>query len=123
MNSKNCGDCPMKRPIAVRNESAAAAAPRVSVGRMIEHRGSLRLRNGHGSGRIRLVVKSSPPNGGEFRSGKVSPLVGSVNGASGDDTAAPALSDQVWKCIVSVGPMLIRMRSTSTLDARCASDG
>ena len=39
----------------------------------------------------------------------------------GSADALPAMSDQVWKCIVSVGPMLIRIRSTSTLVARCAS--
>ena len=43
------------------------------------------------------------------------PFVGSVNGAIGSDAALPARSDHVWKCIVSVGPMLIRIRSTSTL--------
>src|SRR5215510_11772886 len=90
---------------------------------MIEQFGSLRLRKGHGSGMIRLVVKFSPPNGGELRSGNVRPFVGSVRGASGGETAAPALSDQIWKCMVSVGPMLIRIRNTSTLVARCAIDG
>ena len=51
------------------------------------------------------------------------PFVGSVNGAIGSDAALPARSDQVWKCIVSVGPMLIRIRRTSTSLARCASEG
>lgn len=37
--------------------------------------------------------------------------------------ALPAPSDQVWKCMVSVGPMLIRIRSTSTSVALCASAG
>src|SRR6266487_2629925 len=108
--------------MSVRNVSAPLATPSVSVGRMIEHTGRLRLMNGHGSGMIRLVWKSSPPNGGEFRSGNVAdtPVTGStaVNGG-----ALPALSDQVWKCMVSVGPMLIRIRSTSTLVALCAIEG
>ena len=53
---------------------------------------------------IRLVWKSSPPNGG-VEVGNTSPFVGSVSGG-----ALPALSCQVWKCMVSVGPMLSRMR-------------
>src|SRR6266849_5628468 len=112
----------MNRPMAVKNLSAPLAAPFVSVGRMIEHTGSLRLRNGHGSGMIRLVLKSSPPKGGEFRSGNVTdtPVIGSTAVKGG---ALPALSCQVWKCMVSVGPMLIRIRKTSTLVARCAIDG
>jgi len=98
------------------------AIPFVSVGRMIEHGGSFRLRNGHGSGMIRLVENSWPPNGGEFRSGNVTdtPVTGSTAVKGG---ALPALSDQVWKCIVSVGPMLIRIRNTSTLVALCAIEG
>src|SRR5262249_53199195 len=90
MYSKKAGDCPMNSPMAVRNWSAPIAAPDVFVGRMIEHRGSFRLMNGHGSGMIRLVVKSSPPNGGALRFGNTNPLVGSFNGF-----ALPALSDQV----------------------------
>ena len=57
---------------------------------------------------IRLVWKLVPPNGGLLRSGNTSPLVGSLTGG-----ASPALSFQVWKCIVSVGPMLSTTRSTS----------
>src|SRR5215831_8457741 len=123
MNLKNFGDWPANRPMFVRNARVAVATPRVSVGRMIEHFGSFRLMNEHGSGMIRLVVNRSPPNGDELRSGKVNPFVGSFSGANGVDTAAPALSDHVWKCMVSVGPILMRMRSTSTLVARWASDG
>src|SRR5713101_8354422 len=33
---------------------------------MIETTGSFQLRNGHGSGMIRLVWKSAPPKGGEL---------------------------------------------------------
>src|SRR5215475_12372735 len=120
MNLKNFCDWPANRPMFVRNARVAVATPRVSVGRMTEHFGSFRLRNGHGSGMIRLFVKLSPAL---ERSGNVNPFVGSTRGASGGATAAPALSDHVWKCIVSVGPMLIRIRRTSTLVARCASDG
>src|SRR5712692_5034655 len=92
--AKNAGDWPMKSPMSVRNLTAPMAIPFVSVGRMIEHTGSVGLRNGHGSGMIRLVWKFWPPNGGEFRSGKVTDtkVTGStaVNGG-----ALPALSDQV----------------------------
>src|SRR5262249_43835506 len=91
---KNAGDCPMNRPIAVRKLTTPIAIPFVSVGRMIEHTGSLRLRNGHGSGIIRFVWNSSPPNGGEFRSGKVTDTL--VTGSTAvREGALPALSDQV----------------------------
>src|SRR5438552_3768399 len=57
-NSKNSFDWPMKSPSFIRAVNAPMAAPFVSVGRMIEHTGNLRLRNGHGSG-IRLSIHSS----------------------------------------------------------------
>src|ERR1035437_8151533 len=122
MSVKNPDDCPMKSPIAVRKLTTPMAMPFVSVGRMMEHGGSLRLRKGQGSGMIRLVWKSSPPNGEEFKSGNVTeaPVTGSFAVSGG---ALPALSAQVWKCMVSVGPMLMRMRRTSTLLARWAIDG
>src|SRR6516162_2868206 len=101
----------MKSPLAVSAFKAPIAAPTVSVGRMIEHAGKVRLRKGHGSGIIRLVWKFSPPNGVELRSGNTRlGLVESVNGG-----ALPALSCHVWKCAVSVGPILSRMRRTSGL--------
>src|SRR5579862_2020652 len=123
MKLKKPCDCPRNRPIAVRKLSAPIAAPFVSVGRITDTIGRLRLRNGHGSGIIRLVLNCSPPSGGAFRFGKNNPLVGSVNGAMGSEEALPAMSDQVWKCMVSVGPMLIRIRKTSTSLALCASEG
>ena len=55
----------------------------------------LRLRNGQGSGMIKLVWKVSPPKGAALRLGNFNPFVGSVSGARGDATALPALSDQV----------------------------
>src|SRR5215469_5402811 len=108
--------------MAVRKLTTPMAIPLVSVGRMIEHGGSLRLRNGHGSGIIKFVWNNSPPKGEEFRSGKVTdtPVTGST---AVNEGALPALSDQVWKCIVSVGPILIRIRKTSTLVALCAIEG
>src|SRR5438270_5688593 len=91
---KNAGDCPINKPIAVRKLTTPIAIPLVSVGRMIEHTGSFRLRNGHGSGMIRFVWNSSPPKGGEFRSGKVTDtLVTGSTAVSGG--AFPALSAQV----------------------------
>src|SRR3954470_6387226 len=122
MSAKNMGDCPRNKPIAVRNFTTPIAIPLVSVGRITEHLGSLRLMNGHGSGMIKLVGNSSPPNGGEFRSGNVTdtPVTGSTAVKGG---ALPALSAQVWKCIVSVGPILINILSTSTLLALCAIAG
>ena len=116
--SKNADDWPMKSPSAVRAFAAPIAAPSVLVGRMIEQTGNFRSRNTVGSGMIRLVWKSSPPNGGAFRSGNSRPLVGSLSAG-----ALPALSIHVWKCIVSVGPMLSRIRRTSGSLTRCTSDG
>src|SRR3984885_15770114 len=112
----------MKSPMSVRKLTTFMAMPVVPVGRMFEHGGSLGLRKGQGSGMIRLVENSSPPKGGALRSGKVTGtwVTGSVALSGG---ASPAVSDQVWKCIVSVGPMLTRMRRTSTLVARCAIAG
>jgi len=78
---------------------------------MIETAGNFRLRNGHGSGMTRLVWKSSPPNGDTLRFGNTSAgFLGSVRGARGSETPLPALSCQVWKWEVSVGPMLSRIR-------------
>src|SRR5438874_13199787 len=109
----------MKSPISVRNLSAPLATPCVFVGRMIEQRGSVGLRNGHGSGMIRLFVNNSLATS-KWGNVTETPVTGSTAVKGG---ALPALSCQVWKCIVSVGPMLIRMRNTSTLLALCASDG
>src|SRR6266478_3173065 len=53
-NSKNAGGWPMKSPMAVKKLTTPMAIPCVSVGRITEHGGSFRLRNGHGSGMIRL---------------------------------------------------------------------
>jgi hypothetical protein len=84
----------MKSPIAVRKLTTPMAIPSVSVGRIIEHRGSLRFMNEHGSGMIRLVWNYGPPSGGEFRSGKVTDtfVTGSTAVKGG---ALPALSAQV----------------------------
>src|SRR5207248_7710674 len=94
----------MKSPMAVRNARAPVATPSVFVGRMIETIGRLRSRNGHGSGMIKFFLKSSLFTS---RSGNVTdtPVTGSTAVSGG---ALPALSDHVWKCMVSVGPMLIR---------------
>jgi len=69
-SSKNSLDWPMKSPSLVKPLTAAIAPPSWSeVGRMIETAGNFRLRNGHGSGMIRLVWKSSPPSGATLRFG------------------------------------------------------
>src|ERR1700730_18690721 len=80
MKLKKSFDWPMKSPSAVRAFSAPMAAPLVWVGRMIETGGSFRLMNAVGSGMIRFVWKSSPPNGGEFSSLNVTltPVTGSA---------------------------------------------
>src|SRR5205814_4469445 len=119
MYAKKAGDWPMKSPISVRNLSAPMATPWVLVGRVIEQRGRLRLRNGHGSGMIRLFVNSSLATS-KWGNVTETPVTGSTAVKGG---ALPGLSCQVWKCVVSGGPMLIRMRNTSTLLALCASDG
>src|SRR6186997_3210801 len=108
MNVKKASDWPMKRPIAVRNLRAPADV--ALVGRTTEQTGRLVSINGQGSGMIRLVWNISrtaepvaPLLGStpESSAGKVRPLVGSVSGG-----AWPAVSDQVWKCMSSIGPML-----------------
>src|SRR6266550_1352803 len=119
MEEKKAGDWPMKSPISVRNLSAPMATPCVFVGRMIEHRGRFLLRNGQGSGMIRLFVNSSLETS-KWGNVTETPVTGSTAVKGG---ALPALSCHVWKCMVSVGPMLIRMRNTSTLRALCANDG
>jgi hypothetical protein len=53
---KNSEVWPMNSPSLVRALTAPIAIPCVSVGRMIEQSGKLRLRNGHGSGMIRLAL-------------------------------------------------------------------
>ena len=85
--------------------SVPIAAPFVSVGRIDRNQRELPTRKTVGSGMIRLVWNSSPT---AFRSGNTSPVVGSVSAG-----ALPALSCQVWKCIISLRPMLSRTRSTS----------
>ena len=87
----------MKSPMFVRKETTASGpAFFLRVGRMIEQAGRAALMKSHGSGMIKFVEKASPPNGGEFRSGKVTGgAVGSVKGAKGADTALPAVSCQV----------------------------
>ena len=77
MNSR---DWPMKSPSSSSALSAPIAASLASVPRMIETAGKVRFRKTVGSGIIKLVWKSSPPSGFEFRSGKTSPFVGSVSG-------------------------------------------
>src|ERR1700749_452983 len=98
MTLKKPLDWPLKSPVSVRKVTTFMAMPFVAVGRMTEQGGSLRLRKGQGSGMMRLVWNSSPPKGGELRSGKVTetPVTGSVALRGG---ASPASSDQVWKCM------------------------
>src|SRR5215469_13429431 len=77
---KNPDDWPTNNPVSVKNLTTPIAAPFVSVGRTIEQGGNFLSRNTVGSGMIRLVENSSPPNGDEFRSGNTNPFVGSVRG-------------------------------------------
>jgi len=82
-----------------------------------------------GSGMIRFVWSSSAWAAvawGSLRLGNdtVAPVdPGKPASTSVICRALPALSCQVWKCAVSVGPMLRRMRRTSTLLTRCARAG
>src|SRR4029077_6657394 len=115
--SKNPSVWPMNSPSAVKAFIVATAPPvSTEVGRMTETAGNFRLRNGHGSGIIRLVWKSSRPNGGGDGKGGTlrfgNTRLPSVRGARGSETALPALSCQVWKWEVSVGPILSRIRKT-----------
>src|SRR6516164_10774419 len=109
----------MKSPSAESAFTAPIAAPFVLVGRIIEQIGNL-LRNGHGSGMIRLAWNVS--GWLKWRSKKVTSELftgswtvngGKPGGPIGLVFALPALSCQVWKCIVSVGPILKRILKTS----------
>src|ERR1700720_4840416 len=108
MVEKNCEDWPMNSPSAAKPWTVATApkiAGLVETGRMIETAGNLsfRSRNGHGSGMIKLGWRSSPL-GDKLKSRP--PNVTLLGG----ENALPALSCQVWKCMVSLGPMLSRTR-------------
>jgi hypothetical protein len=91
--AKNVGDWPMNSLSAVTALTVATAPPLpcIWVGRMIETAGNLRLRKMVGSGMIRLVWKSCPPNGRTLRSGKINYLLGwpsqEAQGALLDDDA------------------------------------
>src|SRR5438874_13706459 len=86
------------------------------VGRMIAQAGRLGLMNSHGSGIIRLACSVS--GWPVVRSAEVTVelLIGSksVNGV-----ALPALSCQVWKCMISDPLMLRRILGTSRLVTFC----
>src|SRR5260221_13416982 len=75
-NAKNAGDWPRNNPSSVSAITAPIAAPMVAVGLMIDTTGNIRFRKTVDSGMIRLVWKSSPPNGGGLRVGKSKPLGG-----------------------------------------------
>jgi hypothetical protein len=72
---------------------------------------------------MRFVWRVSPPEREELRSGNVKPFVGSVRGASGVETALPALSDQVWKCMVSPGADAEQYPQDFRAARLCAIDG
>lgn len=119
MKAKNPADWPRKRPMSVKNLTTPLAIFSVSVGRITEHGGRSGLMKGHGSGMIRFALRSSLA---EVRSGKLTDTA--VTGSTAVNLGAlPALSCQVWKCMVSVGPILIRIRRTSGCVARCAMAG
>src|SRR5215469_14260436 len=98
----------MKSPSAVKAAAAPIAAPFVAVGRIIEQIGNFRLRNGVGSGMIRLacvVSVAAPPSAGvKWRSRNVTSELftgswtvngGLAGGPFGFVFALPALSCQV----------------------------
>src|SRR3974390_1089119 len=116
---KSC-DCPMNNPSSVRAFTAPIAAPLVLVGRMIEHAGNFRFRKGQGSGMMRFDCNDSGWLVDNCRNVTLDPVTGST---SVTVSTVPALWCQVWKGAVSVGPMLRRMRNTSTLVTRWASEG
>ncbi len=82
-----------------------------------------------GSGMIKLDCKVSPFNDSGSLSPWASPKVVKVTvdlligSTSVKGVALPALSCQVWKCMVSLGPMLSRILKTSRLVTCCASAG
>src|SRR5260370_42058221 len=103
----------MKSPSLVKALTVVIAAPLVSVGRIIEQIGKLRFRNGHGSGMIRLACNvagwlkwRSKNVTSELFIGSWTENAGLPGGPLGFALAFPALSCQVSKCIVSLGPRL-----------------
>src|SRR5579863_8501453 len=87
---------------------------------MIEQGGNFRLRKGQGSGMMRFACSDSGRLVESCWKETFEPVIGST---SETVNTLPALSCHVWKCAVSVGPMLSRMRNTSLLVTRWASDG
>jgi phosphate/sulfate permease len=77
----------------------------------MEQIANLRLRKG-ASAMIRLECSDSGCPVVRSLKVTVDPVIGSVSVAG---FAFPALSCQVWKCMVSVGPILSRIRNTSGL--------
>jgi hypothetical protein len=105
----------MKSPTDDRKLTTFMAIPLVSVGRMMEHAGSLRLKNGHGSGMMRLGRNSSPPNGGEFRSGKDDRDVSHEICCGEGRSVAGVVGTRFESALFRWGPMLMRIRRTSTI--------
>src|SRR6266567_8677961 len=96
--------CPTKRPVAVKNWTAAVALTIGKlVGRITEHSGRPVLMNLHGLGMTWLFGNCVFA----LRSGKTRPSPLFTAGAS------PALSFQISKWATSVPPMLVTIRSTS----------
>ena len=114
------------KPSLAKLTTEATAPPCcVEVGRMIETGPSFASRNTVGSGMIRLVWNSSATFG------PVAPVLGStallrfgnVRAPSVILGALPALSCQVWKCVISDPPILSKTRRTSRLLAFSAGRG
>src|ERR1700721_1181487 len=110
----------MNNPSFFKLCSAAIAPPAVSVGRMMETMPNFLFRKNVGSGMIRLVWNSSATFGSvdplRFGNVTVAPVEpGNPVSVSVRRIALPALSCQVWKCEVSVGPIESRTRNTSAL--------
>ena len=108
----------MNSPSAVKALSAPMAAPSVSVGRMIETDRELAIEEDRRLGHDQVGLASFTV-GVEVGKGHRYPVTGSTAVRGG---ALPALSCQVWKCIISLPPMLSRIRSTSVWVTRWASE-
>ena len=120
----------MKSPSVTNDWTDATAPPKaIEVGRMMATGPRFWSRKWVGSGMIKLDCKVSP-----FKdSGSILPWAALnvekvtvelfTGSTSVKGVELPALSCQVWKCMVALGPMLSRILKTSRLVTRCAGAG
>jgi len=110
----------MKSPMDVRKLTTFMAIPFVSVGRMMEHTGSLRLKNGLGHDEVGLELFAAKRWRVQIGEGDrdVSHGICCSQGRSVAGLVEPGLKVHCFG-----GAILMRIRRTSTLVALCAMAG